>query len=343
MAKNRLARRRKRYTHQAHAHALESIRRDGRTCGAIPVAVGPQAFLEAHALERIGEWNPACWHHDILGFGITWVDPSPTSIALGIPTRFLPDIISALIPMSSPDELADSADDGYVEVYGLPGLRYRTVGCTAILSVPGIPGRIEIPVASPEIWEKAVLIAKASWDEGSVFFWDECPTDWHTAERAFTETWPRRYGIGNSYYRTSRLASDVLRRLPAICAPFAAHDMWFNSCSEDGYAIEFEWQNSGPPRKILDLLLDRKDGLRVQLKTCWDEQPISHFYSDDCTYVDLVSDLGGRLDLRHLRYPQRLSNNTRPTVFDVVRQHRLELERQYGYPSSEKFLSSSAM
>ncbi|MFE3455931.1 hypothetical protein ACFXKD_00175 [Nocardiopsis aegyptia] len=249
MVKNRFARRRKRYTHQGHEHALESIRRDGRACGAIPVATGPQAFLEAHALERIGEWDPACWHHDILGFGITWVDPSPTSIALGIPTRFLPDIISALIPTSSQVELADSADNGYAEVYGLPGLRHRTVGRTAILSVPGINGRIEIPVASPEIWDKAILIAKASWDEGSVFFWDECPTDWHPVERAFTQAWPERHGIGDNYYRASRLASDVLRRLPAICAPFAAHDMWFNYRGKDGYESSSNGRTAARPAR----------------------------------------------------------------------------------------------
>ncbi|WP_165494962.1 hypothetical protein [Actinomadura roseirufa] len=83
MPKDELARRRVRYTGQAHQHALNSVRRDGREHSAIPVARPPQSFLEALALERIGDWNPAFWAHNILGVGLAWVDPAPNGIALG--------------------------------------------------------------------------------------------------------------------------------------------------------------------------------------------------------------------------------------------------------------------
>lgn len=154
MARDRLAVRRSHYTLQGHEHALESIRRDGRQHGAIPRAVPHQAFLEALALERIGDWNPACWTPDILGFGLSWVDPSPTSVTLGIPSRFLPDIASTLMPMSSTEEIAGSSDGGTAEVYGLPGLRFRLDSSTVILHIPGMDGRIEIPTASPTFGRK---------------------------------------------------------------------------------------------------------------------------------------------------------------------------------------------
>ncbi len=338
MAKDKLARRRERYTLQAYEHAVESIRRDGREHGAIPMAVPSQAFLESLALECIGEWNPDFWAPDILGFGITWVDPSPTSVTLGIPTRFLPDVARALIPMTTTEELAGPAGDGCAEVWGLPGLRHRTEDSMVILYLPGIPGRVEIPLAVAGLWEKAVLIARASWDDGAIFFCDECPESWHPAERRFTAAWPARYGIGNRHYRDSRLASDVLRRLPAICKPFAAHDMWFNFRGEEGYEIEFEWQNSGAPREVLDLLLHHKDGLRVQIDTHNGARSTNYFYSDDCTHVCLRSESGSCLDLRWLRYERRLGEDSRPTNLDPVGRRRLELERRYGYPSSEKFL-----
>ncbi|GAB3450189.1 hypothetical protein GCM10027570_25130 [Streptomonospora sediminis] len=83
--------------------------------------------------------------------------------------------------------------------------------------------------------------------------------------------------------------------------------------------------------------------MRVQIKARGEEQPISHFYSDDCVYVGLVSDVGGRLDLRHLRYTQRPPDNPRPSILDGMRQRRLHLECKYDYPSSEKFFDSQVM
>ncbi|MGC4952987.1 hypothetical protein ACLQ2P_07190 [Actinomadura citrea] len=341
MAKNRLAVRRSRYTLQAHQHALESIRRDGPRHGAIPRATPHQAFLEALALERIGAWNPAFWNPDILGFGLTWVDPAPDGISLGIPTRFLPDIAAALMPTSSDDELAAPFCGKHSEVGGMPGLRFQPNGSSVILHAPGIAGRIEIPLASPDLWEKAVLIARACFDSTVNLLWDLMPDALHPVERAFTEGWPERYALGGAQYRASRLASDVLRRLPGICKPFSTHDMWFNFRGDEGYHIEFEWQNSGPPRDVLNLLLHRKDGLDVRIDP--QDQPIGHFYSDDCTYIRMPGATGGRLDLRHLRdSPQTLKAlqhaDLKARRWDHTVQRRLELERIYGYPSSEKFL-----
>jgi hypothetical protein len=340
MVRDRLAVRRSRYTLQGYEHALEAIRRDGRQHGAIPRAVPHQAFLEALALERIGEWRPACWRPDILGFGIAWVDPSPACITLGIPTRYLPDIASTLMPSSSIDALADSNDGPYAEIYGLPGLRFRLDGRTVILQIPGMAGRIEIPTASPDLWEKALLIAQASFDDTVVSLWDLLPDTWHPLERAYAVSWPERYAIGGVQYRASRLASDVLRRLPGICRPFSRHDMWFNFGRKEGYEIEFEWQDSGPPRDVLDLLLHRKDGLGVRIDT--QDRPVGRLYSDDCTYVRLVGDTGGFFDLRRLqRSPETCEALRRYRATrrrDPVAERRLELERKYDYPSSERFL-----
>ncbi|MFC0039570.1 hypothetical protein [Actinomadura rayongensis] len=341
MSKDRLAVRRSRYTLQHYGHAKESLLRDGRHLGAVPRATPHQAFLEAHVLERIGDWNPALWRPDILGFGLVWVDPAPNAIELGIPTRFLPDIAATLIPMCIRDELADATDSGPAEVYGLPGLRYRLDGDAVVLHIPGISGRITIPLASPDLWEKALLIARAEWDDTVVILWDLRPDTWHPAERACTARWPDRYALGGLYYQTSRLASDVLRRLPGLCKPYATHDMWFNFGRDEGYHIEFEWQNSGPPRDVLDLLLDRKDGLNVSLDTCPHSKPVSYLYSDDCTCVRLLSSTGGLLDLRHLRYSpatREAVKNAEPPRRSHTIERRLELERKYDYPSSEKFI-----
>lgn len=146
--------------------------------------------------------------------------------------------------------------------------------------------------------------------------------------------------IGSTQYKASRLASDVLRRLPGLCKPFSTHDMWFNFGRDERYHIEFEWQSSGPPRDILDLLLDRKDGLDVRIDSR--DRSLSHYYSEDCAYVRLPGATGGRLDLRHLRDSpeilQALEANRRALCRDRTAERRLELERKYDYPSSEKFL-----
>lgn len=340
MSLSDLATRRSRYTLQAHKHALRSIRRDGPSCGAIPRAVPHQAFLEALALERIGDWDPAGWRPDILGFGITWVDPSPDCIAMGVPTRFLPDIAAVLMPTSSTAELSAPAHGREPQIWGLPGLRYRVAAKAVTLYVPGITARIQIPLAASDLWEKAVLIARAELDDNTVVFWDLAPDAWHPAERTFTQAWPRRYALGGAQYRASRLASDVLRRLPAMCKPYSAHDLWFNYFDDEGYHLEFEWQNSGPPRDVLDLLLHRKDGLDVHIDT--QGRPAEFAFSDDCTYLRLPSASGGRLDLRHLRDSPRvlaaLEADRATRSRDSTAEQRLDLERAYDYPSSAKFL-----
>jgi hypothetical protein len=265
-----------------------------------------------------------------------WPEAGPRNLAEAVLTTFGAAGDATLRLLSdAAEELADGTG-GYAEVWGLPGIRHRTEDSVAVLYRPGLPGRIEIPLDHADLWEKAVLIAKASFED-AIFFWDECPEDWHPSEKGFADSWPERYGIGNVHYHDSRLASDVLRRLPAICKPFAAHDMWFNFRGGDGYEIEFEWQNSGPPREILDLLLHDKDGLPVQIDTFNGERSTDHFYTDDCAFVSLQSQSGSRFDLRHLRYQRDRGDEARPTQRDPARR-RLELERMYGYPSSEKFL-----
>jgi hypothetical protein len=91
-----------------------------------------------------------------------------------------------------------------------------------VLHLPGVAARIEIPLDSRELCEKATLIAQASWNDGTMLFWGDGFADLHPAERTFTEWCPDLYGIDHRRYKASSLASDVLRRLPGICKPLAS-------------------------------------------------------------------------------------------------------------------------
>ncbi|MGI5171463.1 hypothetical protein ACQEU3_44665 [Spirillospora sp. CA-253888] len=137
-------------------------------------------------------------------------------------------MIGALMPMSTDSALPDLEDD-WPDVHGLPGLRYTFEGATVVLYRPRLPGRIKTPLADADLWDKAVLIAQADYDDSAVFYWDTSPAAApHPCEGAFTAAWPQLYQAGHRHSRVSRLASDALRHLLAICKPSTRHDMWFN-------------------------------------------------------------------------------------------------------------------
>ncbi|WP_169981719.1 hypothetical protein [Microbispora sp. H10836] len=336
MGTNENARKRALYTGQAHQHAIKSLHRDqGKGSRPIPVASTAQAALEALILERIGEWNPVFWSPFVLAYGIAWVDPSPEDLTIGIPAQYLPDLIRGLIPTLHP-KAASASDD--VEIQGIPGLRFSYEGGHVVLYRPGETARVRIPLKNESLWHKALKIGIDDFDSDLTFPWDSHPNAWHPAELYFINaSWPGRYAIGGEHYQASRLASDLLRRLPGLCGPFLAHDMWFNfhGATDSEYYIQFEWQNSRPPNAVLDLILDRTFGLDVHIDLVHDQHSLADAYADHCTRVRLVSrdGSGSRIDLRYLRFKGDLAEEV-PPLFEGVRSRRRELEHLHDYPLS---------
>jgi hypothetical protein len=108
------------------------------------VASLDQAALEALFLERVGEVSLDLWEPAVLAFGIAWVSPRPDSLDVGIPSRFLPDIIRQITPTVLTEDLRGdiSGDNDVVEAQGIPGLRLRHEAGYTVLYRPGLPGRI---------------------------------------------------------------------------------------------------------------------------------------------------------------------------------------------------------
>ncbi|GAA0930395.1 hypothetical protein [Nonomuraea longicatena] len=273
-----------------------------------------------------------CWSRDIPGFGVAWVDPSPGGIALGVPTAFLPDVVAQLMPTIAVEELSRVTRDGYGEIDGVPGLRHRIEGRTAVLSVPGLPVRIDIPLAEPGLWEKAVLIAREYRNDGVVFLWDSHSLRWHPAERAFTMARLWKYGAGGHLYRHSAGFGRAAPH-PGDLRALAGHELWFNP-RVDEYEIQFAWQNSGTPREFLGLLLDRRDGLRVTPEPGGGTRPVGLRPDDDYARVRLRRDSANLLDLRPYRFEPRSDDAVLTSLLTSRQRRRLERERVHGYPPS---------
>lgn len=326
-----LARARATLTGQSYQHALHSIHRDGLSRRPIPHAEPSQAEIEALALERIGDWAPAVWYPSAPGFGVLWVDPSPTSITIA--TSYLPDLIRQLTPTIS----LDGPEPGFLaagsEVRGVPGLRFRERGRNVVLYRPERQGRIVIRTASNSLWRKAVTIGLDDFGDQVILPWNSHPDGWHPTEELAERHHHRDAADQAAHYR---LASDLLRRLPGLCRPFLAHDMWFNFFTgrHDAYQIHFEWQNSGPPNKVLDLLMDADGGLgtTIEPNPLLGQHCDADCYSDTCGYVRLIDPAGCTLHLRHLRYEDPAELPRSWLLSQGSRRHRLELA--LGYPPS---------
>src|ERR1035437_6984263 len=80
-------------------------------------------------------------------------------------------------------------------MYGIPGLRAWHKRGRTVLSRPGIPGRIIIPVTA-ERWHKAVMVAAELGGDagGTCSPWLTHPRGWHPAEARWAAAWPGRYG-----------------------------------------------------------------------------------------------------------------------------------------------------
>lgn len=324
--RNRVAHRRSLFTREGYQHAIEAL---GRAGGGrpIPVAYADQAAFEALFLERVGEVDLDLWEPTVLPFGISWVSPYPDSIDVGVPRRYLPDIIRQIIPtVFAEDTYQVGPECGDVlEVQGIPGLRFRYEAGHVVLYRPGRPGRIRIP-AKEITWRKALWIALRAWDDRATVLWDSHPNEWHPLETRFVEDWPARFRIDGEHYRASRLASDVLRRLPGICRPPSCHDMWvnFHGRTAAEYYIQLEWAHGLPPAPILDLLLDPEFGLNVDIQLTYGQQTQQDCYTDDCSHVRLISldGTGSRIDLRRLMH--RTSDQESPLGLELRRRSLVE-------------------
>lgn len=330
--RSRLVRRRSLYTGEGYEHASHALdQADGGS--PIPVASLDQAALEALFLERVGEVSLDLWEPAVLAFGIAWVSPPPDSLDVGIPSRFLPDIIRQISPTVLTEDLRGdiSGDNDVVEVQGIPGLRLRHEAGYTVLYRPGLPGRIRIR-ATESAWRLAWRIARHPWADRVVALWDGHPHDWHPLEiRYLTDGWPGRYQIGREHYQAGRLASDLLRRLPGICTPPSCHDMWFNfhGKTDAEYHIQLEWELGQPPAPVLDLLLDPVFGMDVDIELTYGQVTLEDCYADCCSRVRLVNRDGtrSRIDLRRLMLPtpkEEMSRLSRSRQHRHAKRHKLQ-------------------
>jgi hypothetical protein len=169
-----------------------------------------------------------------------------------------------------------------------------------------------------------------------IALWDSHPFDWHPLEiRHLAEGRRGRYQIGGEHYQASRLASDLLRRLPGIYRPPSSHDMWFNfhGRTDAEYHIQLEWELGQPPAPVLDLLLDPLFGMDVDIELTYGQATRDDCYTNECSRVRLVSRDGtrSRVDLRRLMLPTPNDESPSSLTFRY-RQHaeRQELQTLYG-------------
>jgi hypothetical protein len=92
-------------------------------------------------------------------FGIKSVTPRPDALTVRIAAEFLPDIISDIAPVWRAEE---EKDGEIINMSGIPGLRALHRRGRTVLTRPGIPGRIVIPVPADR-WRKAVMVAAELW------------------------------------------------------------------------------------------------------------------------------------------------------------------------------------
>jgi hypothetical protein len=298
----------------------------------IPDAGSPgQSALESEFLEVIGKCDPDRWQPHTLPFLITSVIPRPDELIVRIPDDYLPDVICDLMPKWLDDE-----DDN--EVSGIPGLRadVRRESGKVRLHRPGLPGCISIPRTANR-WHKALLVAgdllSHKSREGLQLPWLTGQPEWTDTEIAFVEQYPRWYGTASWQYRNSLFASQILRRLPGLCADPRAyfHDMWFNRFG-DTCQIQFEWADGPTHKAAIDLLLDPVFGPGAEIDL-FDGQSL-----EDC-----MSDSEYRVNVRSIQQPAtsislrrmlRGSRETDPALLRMLNtraSQRAAIEARYGY------------
>jgi hypothetical protein len=155
-----LARGRSARTGESSRHELNEIRLLQPGTPPIPSAADVhQAALESDFLEVIGRCPKDRWRPRMRPFGIKSVTPRPDALTVRIAAEFLPDIIHDIAPAWRAEE---EKDGEIINMSGIPGIRALHRRGRTVLTRPGIPGRIVIPVPADR-WRKAVMVAAELW------------------------------------------------------------------------------------------------------------------------------------------------------------------------------------
>lgn len=217
------------YTGEDHGRALGELRRQRAGSPPIPDAADDgQAVLESLFLEVIGRCRKDRWQPYMLPFAVRSVTPRPHELIVRVPKQYLPDVLREVLP-AWPAADEDGTGEPGCQVYGIPGLRARLTRGQVILARPGLPGRIIIPSPADRARKAALIAVDMHGGEADMRLpWLTHPRDWHPAEEHFAGAFSQHHATRGA--PGSRLASQILRRLPGLCpAPRAYyHDMWFN-------------------------------------------------------------------------------------------------------------------
>jgi hypothetical protein len=338
-----LARGRSARTGESCRHALNEIRLLQPGTPPIPPAADmDQAALESDFLEVIGRCPKDRWRPRMRPFGIKSVTPRPDALTVRIAAEFLPDIIRDIAPAWRAEE---EKDGEVVSMSGIPGLRALHRRGRTVLTRPGVPGRIVIPVPADR-WRKAVMVAAelGRYESGTCSPWFTHPRGWHPAETRWAADWPERYAPDSWQYRNAWLASQILRRLPGLCpAPWPYyHDLWFNRFGDE-CSIQFEWAFGATHDVVLDRLLDPVFGFSGKIALL-----------EGQTLADCHSGAEYRVNIQYAPQPA-CSISLRRAVWEPAdgdgaagiefgqakRRYRSAVEQKYGYGSAQTRIPAS--
>ncbi|MEV7010771.1 hypothetical protein [Streptosporangium sp. NPDC051022] len=322
-----LARQRVSYTGETHNQARHALGRLHPAGPPIPHASLDQAALEAALFLQLGRIDHSPWPTGAPAFGVTSLTPYRDELVIRIAKPFLPDVIAHIMPTCAGD------DSG--EIYGVVGLRAHPGNDHVILYRPGVDGRIRIPVR-PADWDKAALVGLGYWWEDVQTPWLTHPVEWHPAERAFIDAWPRRLAIGGDFYRDSAFISALLRRVHLLHGTDVDYwQMWINSHPGEGYDVHLLWANGGEHTVVVDRLRDPLFGLDFEDTALHDQ--LCECGPDVQCYIKLIhhdAERRHRLFLRRSTEARRGIDDCHPSLRsweERQRQRREQLCATYGY------------
>ncbi|WP_406314575.1 hypothetical protein OHA77_39820 [Streptosporangium sp. NBC_01639] len=320
-----LARQRMLYTGETFNQARHALERLDAADPPVPNASPDQAALEAALFQELGQIDHSLWQTGDPAFGITSITPQRDELVMRIAKPFLPDVIAHIMPT-----YANNDSD---QIYGVPGLRARKKNDHIVLYRPDMPGRIRIPVR-PADWDKAAIIGFTFWWENTRAPWLTSPTEWHPAEKAFVETYPKRWAFDNVSYRNSGFISGVLRRVHTLHGPHIDYwKMWVNGANCDTCDIQLLWANGGEHVKVIDWLREPTFGLNLDILL--PKEQLCRCGPDEHCYIKLIQrDTGHKLCLRRSTEKPRNNDDQDPIMrrwTDRSRQRHERLCATYGY------------
>ena len=332
-----LARGRSARTGESCRDALNEIRLLQPGTPPIPSAANMhQAALESDFLEAIGKCPKDRWRPRMRPFAIKSVTPRPDALIVRIAAKYLPDIVRDIAPAWRPEEVKDGE---VVNMSGIPGLRAFHKRGHTVLSRPGVPGRIIIPVPADR-WRKAVLVAADLWgyEGGTCSPWLTRPRQWHPAETRLAENRPERYATDGWQYGNAWLASQILRRLPGLCPmpwPYY-HDLWFNRFG-DKCSIQFEWAFGATHDVVLGRLLHPVFGFNGEIALLG-EQTLADCYSGSEYGVNIqyVPQPACSISLRRAVWEPADGDEAAAMEFGQLKwPYRSAVEKKYGYGTAQ--------